>query len=115
AEQTAGDSRRLLLTSDLFDFADRSEAEPRRCRQSNSQPAQQPRLVRGPGITTLNAPAEKSKPRRPRFQFSLLGLMVLMFAAAAAAAPGYYMMNQRADLPQAKLVGMLMVLAGPLL
>jgi hypothetical protein len=41
--------------------------------------------------------------------------MVLMFVVAAAAAPGYYMMHARADLPQARLVGMLMVLAGPLL
>jgi hypothetical protein len=57
-----------------------------------------------------------SKPprRRPRFQFSLLGLMVLMFAAAAAAAPGYYLMHG-ANLPQSRLVGMLMLLAGPLL
>ena len=53
--------------------------------------------------------------RRPKFQFSLLGLMVLMFVVAAAAAPGYYMIHSRADLPQARLVGMLMVLAGPLL
>jgi hypothetical protein len=45
----------------------------------------------------------------------LLGLMVLMFAAAAAAAPGYYLMRGGAGLPQSRLVGMLMVLAGPLL
>ena len=41
--------------------------------------------------------------------------MVLTFVAAAAAAPGYYMMRGRADLPQARLIGMLMLLAGPLL
>jgi hypothetical protein len=41
--------------------------------------------------------------------------MVLMFVAAAAAAPGYYMMRGGGDLPQARLVGMLMMLAGPLL
>jgi len=41
--------------------------------------------------------------------------MVLMFAAAAAAAPGYYLMRGGAGLPQSRLVGMLMVLAGPLL
>ena len=62
----------------------------------------------------MNEPNQQR--RRPRFQFSLLGLMVLMFVAAAAAAPGFYMMRGRsAGLPQARLVGMLMVLAGPLL
>jgi len=54
-------------------------------------------------------------PRRPPFQFSLLSLFVLMFVAAAAAAPGFYMMRGHAGLPQARLVGMLMLLAGPLL
>jgi hypothetical protein len=41
--------------------------------------------------------------------------MVLMFVAAAAAAPGYYLMRGGAALPESRLVGMLMVLAGPLL
>ncbi|HMC12506.1 MAG TPA: hypothetical protein VKH44_14500 [Pirellulaceae bacterium] len=63
----------------------------------------------------MNPSAEKPKLRRPRFQFSLLGLMVLMLVAAAAAAPGYYLMHGGAELPQARLVGMLMMLAGPLL
>ena len=63
----------------------------------------------------MNAPAPKPTPRRPRFQFSLLGLMVLTFAAAAAAAPGYYMMHGGGGQTDARLVGMLMVLAGPLL
>ena len=53
--------------------------------------------------------------RRPRFQFSLLGLFVLMFVGGAAAAPGYYMLRGQGDLPQGRLVGMLMMLAGPLL
>jgi hypothetical protein len=44
-----------------------------------------------------------------------MGLMVLMFVMAAAVAPGYYMMRGRAELPHARLVGMLMMLAGPLL
>jgi len=52
--------------------------------------------------------------RRPRFQFSILTLMVLMFAVSAAAAPGYYMYHS-AKLPHARLIGMLMLLAGPLL
>jgi hypothetical protein len=54
-------------------------------------------------------------PRRPRFQFSLLGLFVLMFVGGAAAAPGYYLFRGQGDLPQGRLVGMLMMLAGPLL
>jgi hypothetical protein len=52
--------------------------------------------------------------RRPRFQFSLMGLMVLMFVCAAAAAPGYYMFRGGDQLPS-RLIGMLMILAGPLL
>ncbi len=73
--------------------------------------------MRGAFISTppVKTPPMPQPPRRPRFQFSLLGLMVLMFVVAAAAAPGYYMMHARADVPQARLVGMLMVLAGPLL
>lgn len=51
---------------------------------------------------------------RPRFQFTLTGLLVLMFAAGAAMAPGYYMLRG-GELPQGRLVGMLMMLAGPLL
>jgi hypothetical protein len=38
-----------------------------------------------------------------------------MFVVAAAAAPGYYMARTRSELPEARLIGMLMVLAGPLL
>ena len=64
----------------------------------------------------MNAPVTKPPVRRPPFQFSLLGLMMLMFVAAAAAAPGFYMMRGRGGGPaDARLVGMLMVLAGPLL
>jgi len=62
----------------------------------------------------MNEPATKPKIRRPRFQFSLMGLMVIMFAACVAAAPGYYMFRGT-SLPESRLVGMLMVLAGPLL
>jgi hypothetical protein len=42
-------------------------------------------------------------------------LMILMFAAAAAAAPGFYMMRGRGEVHHARLIGMLMVVAGPLL
>jgi hypothetical protein len=55
------------------------------------------------------------RPRPPPFQFSLLSLFVLMFAVAAAAAPGFYMMRGQRGMPQAPLVGMIMLLAGPLL
>lgn len=41
--------------------------------------------------------------------------MMLMFVLAAAAAPGYYLMHRPADQQNARLVGMLMMLAGPLL
>lgn len=57
----------------------------------------------------------QSVPRRPRFQFSLLGLFVLMFVTSAAAAPGFYLFRGKTELPQGRLVGMLMMLAGPLL
>jgi len=63
----------------------------------------------------MSSPSKPPAKRRPRFQFSLLGLMVLMFAAGAAAAPGYYLMRGGSALPQTRLVGMLMLLAGPLL
>jgi hypothetical protein len=63
----------------------------------------------------VNEPFAKPKRRRPRLQFSLLGLMVVMFVAAAAAAPGYYILRGGEGLPQSRLVGMLMMLAGPLL
>lgn len=41
--------------------------------------------------------------------------MVLMFVASAAAAPGFYLLRGGKDLPDARLIGMLMMLAGPLL
>ena len=54
-------------------------------------------------------------PRRPRFQFSLQALMVLMLVAGVVASAGFYMMRGRGGPADARLVGMLMVLAGPLL
>jgi len=59
--------------------------------------------------------ADKPKRRRPRFQISLLGMMVVTFVAAAASAPAYYMFRGSTALPESRLVGMLMVLAAPLL
>ena len=60
-------------------------------------------------------PTPAGAKRRPRFQFTLTGLMLLMFAAGALAAPGYYLYRGQGALPQSRLVGMLMMLAGPLL
>lgn len=40
--------------------------------------------------------------------------MVLMFVASAAAAPGFYLLRGK-DLPDARVIGMIMMLAGPLL
>ena len=59
--------------------------------------------------------APHKNPPRPKFQFSLLGLFVLTLAAAVACAPGYYVMHGGIAMPQQRLVGMLMLLAGPLL
>src|SRR5437764_121170 len=59
--------------------------------------------------------ADSKSYRRPRFQFTLTGLLVLMFVVAAATAPGYYLMRGGRMLPESRLVGMLMLLAGPLL
>jgi hypothetical protein len=61
------------------------------------------------------ASSTSARPPRPRFQFTLTGLLVLMFVAGAATAPGYYMLRGGDVLPQSRLVGMLMLLAGPLL
>jgi hypothetical protein len=65
-------------------------------------------------VAAVQSKVEKPS-RRPRFQFSLLGLMAVMFVASAAAAPGFYMLHGGKNLPQGRLVGMLMMLAGPLL
>lgn len=62
----------------------------------------------------MKAPANKKPPRSPPFQFSLMGLMVAMFVLAAAAAPGYYLMRGT-QVDNSRLIGMLMMLAGPLL
>ena len=68
-----------------------------------------------PQNPTDSAQQARLPSRRPPFQFSLAGLMMLMFVLAAAAAPGYYLMHGTADHQNARLVGMLMMLAGPLL
>jgi hypothetical protein len=66
-------------------------------------------------MMNVQKPTPPAAQRRPRFQFSLLGLFVLMFVGGAAAAPGYYLLRGQGELPQGRLVGMLMMLAGPLL
>jgi hypothetical protein len=57
----------------------------------------------------------QTQARRPPFQFSLMGLLIVMFVVGAAAAPGYYMFRGGGELRDSWLVGMLMMLAGPLL
>jgi hypothetical protein len=59
--------------------------------------------------------ADQNQPRRPPFQFSLMGLMIVMFVVGAAAAPGYYMFRSGGEPRDSWLIGMLMILAGPLL
>ena len=44
-----------------------------------------------------------------------MGLLIVMFVVGAAAAPGYYMFRGNGGLRDSWLVGMLMMLAGPLL
>jgi hypothetical protein len=44
-----------------------------------------------------------------------MGLMIVMFVVGAAAAPGYYMFRGGGGMRDSWLVGMLMMLAGPLL
>src|SRR5262245_7350768 len=66
-------------------------------------------------VKTPPPTTDKHQPRRPPFQFSLMGLMIVMFVVGAAAAPGYYMFRGGGDLRDSLLVGMLMILAGPLL
>lgn len=67
----------------------------------------------------MNPPSNSNPTRRPAFQFSLMGLMVAMFVVAAAAAPGYYLVRGESlgggSVSHARLIGMLMMLAGPLL
>ncbi|MEX2174292.1 MAG: hypothetical protein WD872_08015 [Pirellulaceae bacterium] len=53
--------------------------------------------------------------RRPRFQFSLLGLMVLMLAMSLFGAPLYYFLRGNEGQPHMHLVGMIGLLAGPML
>jgi hypothetical protein len=64
-----------------------------------------------PGNSTPNEPGP---PRRPP-QFPLGGLLGLMAVAAVAMAPAYYILRGQQGENSARLVGMLMILAGPLL
>ena len=52
--------------------------------------------------------------RRPRFQFTDPGADGADVRHRCGPAPGYYMMRGAELLPQSRLVGMLMLLAGPL-
>jgi hypothetical protein len=58
-------------------------------------------------------PAKPSRP--PVFQFSILGLMVLMLAVAMIGAPVYYFLRGLEGHTHMRLIGMIGMLAGPLL
>lgn len=55
------------------------------------------------------------KPNRPPLQLTLWGLMVLMLGCSVTAALAYYMRLGMQSEDSARLVGMIAVLAGPLL
>lgn len=68
----------------------------------------------------MNAPLPTAAPptttkRRPRFQFNLLGLFVLMLAASMIGALIYYFLRGLEGQTDMKLIGMIAILAGPLL
>ena len=65
----------------------------------------------------MNLPSPASaRPRRPRFQFTVLGLLVLMLAASMIGAMLYYFVRGwETGQSSLRLVGMVGVLAGPLL
>lgn len=65
--------------------------------------------------STTSAPATGPPPRRPRFQFSLLGMMVVMMGVGLAVSPGFYLMRAVQGEQDMRLVGLLAVLSGPLL
>jgi hypothetical protein len=83
---------------------------------SDKNPTRSPptESLRSPPSEFLHSPPAES-PRRPPFQFSLMGLMIVMFVVGAAAAPGYYMFRSGGEPRDSWLIGMLMILAGPLL
>jgi hypothetical protein len=53
--------------------------------------------------------------RRPRLQFSLLGLMIVTLVLALTLTPVYYLMRSFEGQPHLKLVGYLAMFVGPLL
>jgi hypothetical protein len=54
-------------------------------------------------------------PRRPRFQFSILAMMVLMMGVGLAFAPAYYLVRAVQGEQNMRLIGTLAVLSAPLL
>ena len=60
-------------------------------------------------------PVPAAQPRRPRIQFTIAGLLLLMVGIAAATAPAYYFVRGMHGDQNMHLIGMLAVLAGPLL
>ena len=65
---------------------------------------------------SLPSPKPAAPPSRPRFQFTVLGLLVLMLAVSMVGAPLYYFVRGwQTGQASMKLIGMVGVLAGPLL
>ncbi len=63
----------------------------------------------------MNLPSIPVPPKRPPLQLTLWGLMVLMLGCSVTAALAYYMRLGMQSEDSARLVGMIAVLAGPLL
>ncbi len=62
----------------------------------------------------MNAPPAAA-PKRPPVQLTILGLMVLMLGFSLTGAVAYYMRRGMEGDDASRLVGMIVVLAGPLL
>ena len=69
-----------------------------------------------PPASALPAPpAPRKRPKRPPVQLTVWGLMVMMLGFSVAGALAYYMRLGMEGDDTARLVGMIAVLAGPLL
>ena len=65
---------------------------------------------------SLPTPKPVAPPSRPKFQFTVLGLLVLMLAASMIGAILFYFVRGwETGQSSMKLIGMVAVLAGPLL
>ena len=63
----------------------------------------------------MNLPPVPVPPKRPAYQLTIWGLMVLMLGFSVTAALAYYLRRGMEGESTAFLVGMIVVLAGPML